>query len=178
MTACWTEPQINFDGRFWQLHEASMEPKPVQKPHPPIWIGGSHPAALRRAVRRGHGFFGAGSQTTEKFAEQVQIVREELSRQGRDPASFEIAKRVYIHVDDDQERADERPQTASLRVGKMFTSAGGLEESVQRPHVASAQSLKPDPDADLRAGGAGHHPAARLLRDPARRVTSLLSTEH
>jgi probable F420-dependent oxidoreductase len=112
MTACWTEPQINFDGRFWQLHEASMEPKPVQKPHPPIWIGGSHPAALRRAVRRGHGFFGAGSQTTEKFAEQAQIVREELSRQGRDPASFEIAKRVYIHVDDDQERADEQIDAA------------------------------------------------------------------
>jgi len=92
-----------------------MEPKPVQKPHPPIWIGGSHPAALRRAVRRGHGFFGAGSQTTEKFAEQVQIVREELSRQGRDPASFEIAKRVYIHVDDDPARAHDRIESALAR---------------------------------------------------------------
>jgi probable F420-dependent oxidoreductase len=105
MIACWTEPQIIFDGRFWQLHGAAMEPKPVQRPHPPIWIGGNHPAAVARAVRRGNRFFGAGSQTTEQFAEQVRIVREQLSRQGRDPASFQIAKRVYIHVDDNSDRA-------------------------------------------------------------------------
>lgn len=112
MIACWTEPQIIFHGRFWQVHEATMEPKPVQKPHPPIWIGGNHPAALARAVRRGNGFFGAGSQTTEQFAEQVRIVREELHRQGRDPASFQIAKRVYIHVDDDHARAQEQIEAA------------------------------------------------------------------
>ena len=63
MKACWSEPEINFDGRFWQVFGASMEPKPVQRPHPPIWIGGNHPAALRRAVRLADGFFGAGSQT-------------------------------------------------------------------------------------------------------------------
>src|SRR5579859_2454092 len=47
MRACWTEPEINFEGRFWQVNGALMEPKPIQKPHPPIWIGGNHPAALR-----------------------------------------------------------------------------------------------------------------------------------
>jgi alkanesulfonate monooxygenase SsuD/methylene tetrahydromethanopterin reductase-like flavin-dependent oxidoreductase (luciferase family) len=51
-----------------------MEPKPFQKPGPPVWFGGSHPAALRRAVRYGDGFFGAGSQTTAQFAQQVQVV--------------------------------------------------------------------------------------------------------
>lgn len=35
MKACWTEPQIDFEGRFWQLHGEAMEPKPFQKPHPP-----------------------------------------------------------------------------------------------------------------------------------------------
>ncbi|MGB0095685.1 MAG: LLM class flavin-dependent oxidoreductase, partial [Solirubrobacteraceae bacterium] len=96
MKACWTESQISFAGRFWQLDNAVMEPKPVQKPHPPIWIGGSHPDALRRAVRRGDGFFGAGSQTTSQFAEQVEVVRGELAQSGRKPETFPIAKRVYI----------------------------------------------------------------------------------
>jgi probable F420-dependent oxidoreductase len=105
MIACWTEAEINFEGRFWQLAGASMEPKPIQKPHPPVWIGGSHPAALRRAARLGDGFIGAGSQATAAFAEQARVVREELARQKRDPATFRIAKRVYIHVDDDRERA-------------------------------------------------------------------------
>src|SRR5438132_9240790 len=76
MKALWTEPRVNFDGRFWQLKDATMEPKPFQKPHPPIWFGASHPDALRRAVKYGNGFFGAGSSTTKQFAEQVPIVRQ------------------------------------------------------------------------------------------------------
>lgn len=115
MKACWTEPEITFSGRFWQLESATMTPKPVQRPHPPIWLGGNHPAAVRRAVRRAGGFFGAGSQTTDSFAKQVQVAREALSSQGRDPASFRIAKRVYIHVDEDRIRAREQMEAALTR---------------------------------------------------------------
>jgi probable F420-dependent oxidoreductase len=107
MKALWTEPKVTFDGRFWQLDGAMMEPKPFQKPHPPIWFGGNAPAALRRAVRHGDGFIGAGSTTTSDFAEQVTIIRRELADQGRD-GGFGIAKRVYITVDDDAHRARER----------------------------------------------------------------------
>ena len=108
MKALWTEPQVTFDGQFWQLESARMEPKPFQKPHPPIWFGGSHPAALRRAVRLGDGFFGAGSSTTAQFVEQMKVVREALTEAGRDPSTFRIAKRVYLAVDDDAGRAQER----------------------------------------------------------------------
>ena len=115
MKACWTEREINFDGRFWKLQGASMEPKPVQKPHPPVWFGGSAPAGMRRAVRHGDGFIGAGSQTTAQFAEQVKVVREELSAQGRDPDTFRIAKRVYVHVDDDAARGRQQLEDALTR---------------------------------------------------------------
>ncbi|HYZ27977.1 MAG TPA: LLM class flavin-dependent oxidoreductase [Thermoleophilaceae bacterium] len=108
MKACWSEPRITLAGDFWQLDDAAMEPKPVQRPHPPIWIGGNHPNALRRAARLGNGFFGAGSQTTAAFAEQVRGVRAELERLDRDPAGFRFAKRVYVRVDDDGARARER----------------------------------------------------------------------
>lgn len=112
MKALWTESNVDFDGRFWQLKDASMEPKPVQKPGPPIWIGGGHPNALRRAVRLGDGFIGAGSSTTAQFAEQVQVVRQALADSGRDPAGFRIAKRIYLGVDDDAERARQRVEAA------------------------------------------------------------------
>jgi len=115
MKACWTEPEITFHGRFWELDGATMTPQPLQKPHPPIWLGGNHPAAVRRAVHRADGFFGAGSQTTESFANQVQVAREELSTRGRDPASFRIAKRVYIHVDEDRDRARKLMEAALTR---------------------------------------------------------------
>jgi probable F420-dependent oxidoreductase len=113
MKALWTEPRVTFDGEFWQLEDAAMEPKPFTKPHPPLWFGGSSEPALRRAVRLGTGFFGAGSSPTAAFAEQVKIVRAALGEAGKQPADFPIAKRVYIGIDDDAERVRDR-MNASL----------------------------------------------------------------
>jgi alkanesulfonate monooxygenase SsuD/methylene tetrahydromethanopterin reductase-like flavin-dependent oxidoreductase (luciferase family) len=112
MKALWTEPRVTFHGEFWQLENAPMEPKPFQKPYPRLWFGGASEPALRRAVRMGDGFFGAGSSTTGKFAEQVQIVRRALAEAGRAADSFPIAKRVYIGIDDDAERAQARMNDA------------------------------------------------------------------
>jgi probable F420-dependent oxidoreductase len=108
MKALWTEPRVTFAGRFWQLDAAPMEPKPVQHPHPPVWFGASHPNALRRSVRYGDGFIGAGSTSSSQFAEQVRTIRACLEEAGRDPASFPISKRVYIAVDDDKQRAGKK----------------------------------------------------------------------
>jgi probable F420-dependent oxidoreductase len=108
MKQLWSQPRVSFDGEFWQLDGAAMEPKPAQKPYPPVWLGGSGPAALRRAVRLGSGFFGAGSSPTARFAEQVITVRQALAQAGRPAPGYPIAKRVYIAVDDDADRARER----------------------------------------------------------------------
>jgi len=101
MKALWSEPRVTFDGEFWQLSDAAMEPKPFQKPYPPLWFGGNGRSALRRAVRLGTGFFGAGSTPTADFAAQVGTVREALAEAGREPQDFALAKRVYIGVGDD-----------------------------------------------------------------------------
>ncbi|HUZ51795.1 MAG TPA: LLM class flavin-dependent oxidoreductase [Streptosporangiaceae bacterium] len=116
MKALWTEPRVTFDGEFWQLKEAAMEPKPFQKPHPPLWIGAAGPTAVRRAVRLGDGFFGAGSAPTAAFAEQVTIVRRALAESGRPAQDFPIAKRVYIAVDENAGRARERINAALERL--------------------------------------------------------------
>jgi len=108
MKALWTQPRVTFDGEFWQLTDAAMEPKPAQKPYPPTWFGANGESALRRAARLGDGFFGAGSTPTARFAEQVPVVRAALTEFGRDPATFPIAKRLYIAVDDDAARARQR----------------------------------------------------------------------
>jgi probable F420-dependent oxidoreductase len=112
MKALWTEPRVTFHGEFFQLENAPMEPKPFTKPHPPLWFGGASEPALRRAVRMGDGFFGAGSSATDKFAEQVQIVRRAVAEAGRPADSFPIAKRVYIAIDEDAERARNRMNAA------------------------------------------------------------------
>ena len=108
MKALWEQPEASFNGQFWTLDGEAMEPGPVQKPHPPVWFGGRHPDSLRRAVRYGDGWMGAGSTTTEQFKGHVGIIRENLEASGRDPATFAISKRVYIAVDNDEARAERR----------------------------------------------------------------------
>jgi probable F420-dependent oxidoreductase len=116
MKALWTEPRVTFDGDFWQLSDAAMEPKPVQKPHPPIWFGANGEPALRRAVRLADGFFGAGSAPTDVFAGQVATVRAALAAAGRSAGDFPVAKRVYMAVDDDAARGRERMNAALERL--------------------------------------------------------------
>jgi probable F420-dependent oxidoreductase len=116
MKALWTQPRVTFEGEFWQLKDAAMEPKPAQKPHPPVWFGANSEPALRRAVRLGDGFFGAGSSPTASFASQVEMVRQALAEAGREPGSFPIAKRIYIAVDDDAGRARMRINDAMERI--------------------------------------------------------------
>src|SRR5436309_14429942 len=144
MKACWSEREINFDGRLWKLQGASMEPKPVQKPHPPVWFGGSVPAGMRRAVRYGNGFMGASSQTAAQFAEQVKVVREELTAQGREPGTFRIGKRVYVHVEDDAARGRQRLEDALTR---HYGRGGWSEHILAGPAEACAAGVRAVADA-------------------------------
>lgn len=128
MKQLWTETRVNFDGEFWKLKNATMEPKPLQKPHPPIWFGGHHPNALRRAVELGNGFMGAGSLSTAGFSEEVKVLRDLLRQAGRDPGSFAFGKRVYIAIDKDRPRAINR-----LR--EWFSAFYGLPEMAEQVAV-------------------------------------------
>ncbi|HET9517906.1 MAG TPA: TIGR03619 family F420-dependent LLM class oxidoreductase [Actinoplanes sp.] len=107
MRARWSQERVDRDGACFRLANVRMEPKPVQQPHLPVWIGiGAHvPGARRRAVRLGDGWMGAGSAPNEDFFEQIGRVRRALTELGRDEATFTLSKRVYIAVDEDEGRA-------------------------------------------------------------------------
>lgn len=138
MKKLWTEPRVTFEGRFWTLRDASMEPKPVQKPHPPIWFGAHHPDALRRAVALGSGFIGAGSASTAKFIEEVRVLHGILAEARRDPASFAVGKRVYVAIDPDRARAVRRLSEwfgafyGNPDLAERVSVLGGVEECVDR----------------------------------------------
>lgn len=113
-----------FHGRFRDVDELPIQPKPVQRPHPPIWFGANAAKAIARAVRHGDAFMGAGSSTTAAFTEAVKTVRRELAEQDRDARDFTIGKRVYLIVDDDPARARERV-LAGLR--RIYGGMAGIE---------------------------------------------------
>jgi probable F420-dependent oxidoreductase len=88
----WTEPTVTHHGEFFSFDEVVFEPKPVQKPRPPILVGGESKAALRRAARLGDGWLGMG-HTFESAAAQIDRLRALLAEHQRptagDPA-FQI----------------------------------------------------------------------------------------
>lgn len=149
MKALWTEPAASFQGSFWRFQEVAMEPKPVQKPHPPIWFGAHREPALRRAVKYGDGWMGAGSSSTTTFIKESALLRRLLDEAGRDPATFTVSKRVYIAVDDDRQRAERR-----LR--EWFAVRYKNSEAASRVAVWGSQSECVDKLREILHAGANH----------------------
>lgn len=86
----WTEEVITHSGPNYQFGPVRCEPKPVQKPCIPIEIGGSSPAALRRAGLLGDGWVEPGSKNLDDLAAKLEIIREHRKAAGRDHLPFEI----------------------------------------------------------------------------------------
>lgn len=105
LRALWTQQPATFHGTLHHFTDAHLQPRPVQRPHPPIWIGARSPVALERAARIGDGWIGSGSSSIDDFADQSRMIRMALQADGRDPQTFPLAKRVYIAVEDDARTA-------------------------------------------------------------------------
>jgi len=85
----WSEHEVAHHGEFFSFDTVLFEPKPIQKPWPPILVGGESPAALRRAAASGDGWVGI-THTVESVAPQIETLRNLLAEQGRTLDGFEI----------------------------------------------------------------------------------------
>ncbi len=110
----WTEGVAGFEGRFYRFPRVGVHPQPVQKPHPPIWIGGHTPPALRRTARLGDGWLPIGGRPPadlppDEVARCIATIRTEAGRAGRDPSSI----RVQFSATVDFDATDGRPFSGS-----------------------------------------------------------------
>jgi len=92
MKAIWTEDSAEYHGEFVDFGPMAAWPKPVQKPHPPILVGGAFPYSARRAVRYGDGWMPQATATaTAPLTEVIPRFRQMTAEAGRDPAAMTIA---------------------------------------------------------------------------------------
>ena len=97
----WTEDDPHFEGKYISFDDISFLPKPVQKPHPPIWVGGESRPALRRTAELADGWYPLGSNPTFPMGtpEQLKAGLERLAgyaeRFGRDPSTIETIYRTH-----------------------------------------------------------------------------------
>ena len=101
----WTADDPVYRGQHAQFENIMFLPKPVQKPHPPIWIGGESPVAMKRAVRVGDGWYPANNNpqyrldTAARLGVAVQELHGMCEAAGRDPASLDVAYIALTPVD-------------------------------------------------------------------------------
>jgi probable F420-dependent oxidoreductase len=103
--ALWRDTPAAFKGRFTQFEGVSIDPKPLQRPGPPIWIGGRSEAALRRAGRQGDGWVSYVVQP-ERYAQSMQKIRAAAAEAGRSLDGFAAAHLTFITVGRDYEQAE------------------------------------------------------------------------
>ncbi len=106
MLALWTQQRATFEGKHYRLREAYHEPKPIQQPHPPIWIGGSGPKRTLRITARYADVWNAAGGSPQEVAESSAILDRHCADVGRDPS--QIRRSVQFRVGDqdlDQVRA-------------------------------------------------------------------------
>jgi probable F420-dependent oxidoreductase len=103
--ALWTQERPRFDGRYAKFADLIFLPRPVQKPYPPIWVGGESGPSLRRAARLGDAWYPIGSNnkhlldTLPRLAAGIARLRRLTADAGRDPASVSVVYRVKRYGD-------------------------------------------------------------------------------
>jgi alkanesulfonate monooxygenase SsuD/methylene tetrahydromethanopterin reductase-like flavin-dependent oxidoreductase (luciferase family) len=95
----WTQPRTTFAGRHYQLRDAIAEPKPVQRPHPPIWIGGSGPNRTLRIAAQYADVWNAAGGTPDDVAASSAILDRHCADVGRDPGEIRRSVQVRIGTD-------------------------------------------------------------------------------
>ena len=144
MKEIWTKEAAEYHGEFVNFDPMIARPKPVQKPHPPIHVGGAFPHGARRAIRYGDGWI---PTARGDVAEVLPKFREMAREAGRDPASIEITS---FGLSEDLDRVKRLAETGSRpRCGVVSAREGGHGAADGRPldeHHAAGQRVVLDRD--------------------------------
>lgn len=89
----WTAEKPTFLGKYYRVPPSIFLPKPLQKPHPPIWIGGNSRRALQRAAELGDGWHPTNRLSASALAEEMQYLRDLARKAGRDPDAIALTLR-------------------------------------------------------------------------------------
>src|SRR5438309_1194484 len=106
LQAAWTQESFSFRGRFFTVEpETSLAPKPVQRPHPPIWYAVSAPASLRRATKRGSVLLPSPRHELFELEEHFRLYDETCAAAGYEPEERPVIREVFVA--ESHERAEE-----------------------------------------------------------------------
>ena len=109
LEALWTQDPVEFAGEFYTVPRSHVGPPPVQRPHPPVLLGGAAAPALRRAGRLAQGWISSSRHDLSRIGAYVETVREGAREAGRDPEAVRILVRGLVDLVDDDPGGQRRP---------------------------------------------------------------------
>jgi len=130
LRAIWTSDIVEYDGPFYSVPASRVEPKPVQRPHPPLLLGGAAEAALRRAGRLADGWISGSAADLAGIGGSIATVREAAVQAGRDPAAVRAVCRgpVRVRPGGQEERPLLTGSLEELRADLVQLDAQGVDE--------------------------------------------------
>ena len=128
MKELWTNEDPEYRSRRWDIKDVKFSPKPVQKPHIPLWVGGSSPGALKRAATLGDGWHPSG-MSPEDFSLGRREVRDLATAAGRDPDSLIMSARIEVqaHGVPSSDRAASRSRLDGGDMDQMISGIGAYQ---------------------------------------------------
>lgn len=109
LRALWTEDPVEFTGEFYTVPRSHTGLQPVQRPHPPVLLGGEAPQALRRAGRLAEGWISSTRQDLSQIAHAIELVRDGAREAGRDPNRIRVLVRALVDLVDNDPGPGRRP---------------------------------------------------------------------
>lgn len=106
MRTLWADEVSSFQGEFYTIPAGRQDPRPVQRPGPPVLLGGMSRPAMERAGRLADGWITSSRADLTKIGEAVGVIREAASAAGRDPGAVRIICRGVVHVGVESKSAD------------------------------------------------------------------------
>jgi len=138
MKELWTQEEPSFNGRFFQFSGAVFSPKPLQKPHPPLWIGGTSDAALKRVARLGDGWH-PNRMSADKMRESLAKLQVHLDEQDRSMDEITLSVRAELSVLSDASTNTEEPLVGTPQ--QIADAMKGFEELGVKEVVMQIGSL-------------------------------------
>jgi alkanesulfonate monooxygenase SsuD/methylene tetrahydromethanopterin reductase-like flavin-dependent oxidoreductase (luciferase family) len=129
MKAIWTQQLASYKGEFIQFKDAEVYPKPVQKPHPPVWVGGWMKLAAKRAGRYGEGWI-PGWLSPKEMKVGCDILAQSAREKGRDPSKITIAVEKLATI------AKTREEGLNLATPTLKTSSESYERDIDSMQFA------------------------------------------
>jgi len=92
----WTQDEVEHHGRFFSVPRVKVATRPVQRPHPPIWVAANHDAAIARAGRMGYAWLVNPHATVSMVEGQLRLFRDELKRAGKAIPELPMMRELYV----------------------------------------------------------------------------------